>query len=89
MFGLYYGQSNLGRIGSRWCGSLGADWWSRGLMIGIVLIGITIVVLLMIQFSRKSQESHGNEDAILLLRKRYARGEISHEEFETIRKHLS
>ncbi len=59
------------------------------LMVGLVLIGITVVVLLAVQFSRRSHGGSGSEDAVLTLKKRYARGEISREEFESIKKDLS
>ena len=89
MFGSFYRYPNMGRMGFEGCSFLGADWWSRGLMIGLVLIGITIIVLLAIHVSRQSSnKKYANEDAVLILKKRYAQGEITHEEFESMKEKL-
>jgi len=59
------------------------------LMIGLVLIVITLVVFFAVHLFRRSHGSSGSEDAMLLLKKRYARGEISREEYESIKKNLT
>jgi len=87
MYGSYYGFGNMGRIGIRGCGWFGVDWWSRGMMIGLLLIGITIIVLLAVHLTRrKRSDSH---EAMSILKKRYADGEIDRETYERMKKDLS
>ena len=85
MFGLQYGgYSHMGRFGSRGYNFLVTEW----LMITFIIIGITVAVLFVVQLSRRSHDVHGNQEVMMLLKKRYARGEITHEEFESIKKTL-
>ena len=60
-------------------------------MMGIIWVGAIIVVVLLIR--RLLASSHvgdgkGEESALEILRKRYARGEINKEEFEEKKKDL-
>ena len=83
MHGLYYGLGNVGG-----CGWFGSDWWSRGMMIGLVLIGVTVVVLLAVHLSHRNRSNSGSLEAIELLKNRYANGEIDSELFEKMKKDL-
>ena len=90
MYGSYYGYGHMGRIGFRGYSLLGSSWWYRGLMIGLILVGIAIVVLLAVQLSRRSTIGQfRSEDPLQMVKKRYAQGEISREEFELIKNNLS
>ena len=62
-----------------------------GIMMGIIWIGAIIVIVLLIRrllASRHVGGSKGEESALDILRKRYARGEINKEEFEEKKKDL-
>ncbi len=83
MHGLYYGLGNVGG-----CGWFGSDWWSRGMMIGLLLIGVTVVVLLAVHLSHRNRSNSGSLEAIELLKNRYANGEIDRELFEKMKKDL-
>lgn len=88
MYGSYNGFGNISRMCLGRYGWFGVDWWSRGMMIGLLLIGITITVLLAVHLSRRTRMDHGSNDAISLLKKRYANGDIDREVFERMRKDL-
>lgn len=88
MHGLYYGFGNLGRMGIGRYGWFGVDWWSLGLMIGLLLIGITVIVLLAVNISRRTHTEHGSHEALDLLKNRYANGEIDRDTFERMKKDL-
>ena len=83
MHGLYYGLGNVGG-----CGWFGSDWWSRGMMIGLLLIGVTVVVLIAVHLSHRNRSNSGSLEAIELLKNRYANGEIDSELFEKMKKDL-
>ena len=61
-----------------------------GLVMWILLIvAIILLVYLVTQFSKRSGDSHeSRETALDILKKRYAKGEISQEEFERMKQHL-
>lgn len=89
MYGSYLGYGNVGRFGSRWCGFLGTDWWSRGLMIALVLIGIALIVLLAVSLSKRSSQGRSTSDeALSIVNKRYANGEIDSETYEKMKRDL-
>jgi putative membrane protein len=88
MHGLYYGFGNMGRLGIGRYGWYGVDWWSRGMMIGLLLIGVTVVVLIAVHLSHRNRSNSGSLEAIELLKNRYANGEIDSELFEKMKKDL-
>lgn len=73
-----------------WMGTHG-DWGGFGFlwmaMWGLVLIGIP-AILLYAYANRGAVDGGTDDDALSVLRSRYARGEIDDEEFETRRKQL-
>ena len=67
-------------------------WWGGGMwiypliIVTILLVGVYLIVL---RGNRRSpQSSERTETALDMLKKRYARGDISKEEFEQIKKDL-
>ena len=62
-----------------------------GLIMWLVFIGVIIlIVFLVMQFSKgKSKEPNPHESALDILKKRYARGEITKEEFEQMKQDLN
>jgi putative membrane protein len=55
---------------------------------GIILVGIFFLVKYLIDQSRSESVSRSNKSALQILQERYAKGEIDHEQFESIRKDL-
>ena len=51
----------------------------------IVIIGFGILLLSKMFLQNQGSPSAGNESALTILKQRYARGELSKEEYETIR----
>jgi putative membrane protein len=65
---------------------MGGGWWLLGLIFWIlVIIGL---ILLIKYLWEGGAAKRGQESALEILKKRYARGEISKEEFEEKKKDL-
>jgi putative membrane protein len=78
-----------------WCCSEGAGWWVIPGVIFILLFWgavVTMVVLGIRKLTGREDSSKGladNRIPLDIAKERYAKGEISQEEFEQIRKDLS
>jgi putative membrane protein len=59
-------------------------WWGMGWIFMIVILGILILCLIFLirWLLGMTKVSRGEESALEILKKRYARGEIDKEEFE-------
>jgi len=55
---------------------------------GIILVGLFFLVKYLIEQNRSESVSRSNKSALQILQERYAKGEIDHEQFESIRKDL-
>ncbi|MFP4679999.1 MAG: SHOCT domain-containing protein [Chitinispirillaceae bacterium] len=65
------------------------NWgWGGGFMILLWIVIIALVIFLLVRYLRGYAPGGGQESALDVLRKRYARGEISKEEFEEKKKDL-
>lgn len=64
---------------------MGFGWSFMVLFWLLVIIGIVYIVTLLVGRTKKS----GTEEAMCILKKRYAKGEISREEFEKMREDLT
>jgi putative membrane protein len=82
-------------MGPSMSGDWGMGWFGFILVILfflIVLVGIGALIRWLIQQlpgSKQCQNLNNGSKAFAILRERYARGEISHEEFESMKKDLS
>ncbi len=74
-----------------WMGTHGnGGWFGMGWMLvwGLVMIGIPVFILYAIATRIGGGGDGTSDDALSVLRQRYARGEIDDEEFETRRQQL-
>jgi len=78
-----------------WCAHEGMGWWMVFGGIWMVVFWGAIIALIVWGITRLAgrggakPETRGRPDALDIARERYARGEISREEFEQIKKDLS
>ena len=63
---------------------LGWIWW----IVGVVVLVLLIVILLRYFSGEKKEEEKGNEDPLKVLKGRYAKGEITKEQFESLKAEL-
>ncbi|UCC13154.1 MAG: SHOCT domain-containing protein [candidate division WOR-3 bacterium] len=57
-------------------------------MFFIILLVLVGIVIYFIVNSKKLKQDYGEEDALDVLKKRYAKGEISRKEYESMKKDL-
>ena len=67
----------------------GGGWWRLVMPIGMIIFWGGIIALIIWAIRQLSEGGGGKGNAIDIARARYARGEISHEEFERLRRDLS
>lgn len=78
----------VGVVSAQGSGMGGFGWWPLlWLPIILVVIGLLAVAVLD-RRDATGAEQRGSDDALATLRTRYARGELSEEEFEERRAHL-
>lgn len=74
-------------------GVFGAGWWLWGILSMIFMVLVFAGIILLIVFLIRRLAGNANRstasDALEILKKRYARGEISREEYEEIRRDIS
>ncbi|MCX5999030.1 MAG: SHOCT domain-containing protein [Chloroflexi bacterium] len=77
----------------RWHEGMG-DWggWHAGAIIGLVLLAVIIGLLVwgIVMLAKRAGSRSGskNDSALVIARERYARGDISKEQFDQIKKDL-
>ena len=54
----------------------------------LIIIGAVLLIVWIVRQSGRYERGHGEEPPVDILRKRYARGEISKEEFERMKKDI-
>lgn len=65
---------------------MGGMWF--GWIFWIVIIGLVIYLIVRLTNQRGDTSNYSNETPLDVLKKRYARGEITKEEFESMKKDL-
>jgi putative membrane protein len=76
---------------------IGPGYWGGGgggVMILMVVFWVVVISLIIFAVTRMGRHGYvwhstATHDALDIAKERYAKGEISHEEFETIKKNLS
>lgn len=68
---------------------IGGSWWGRGFMIGLLVLGVALVVILARYLSHRGREHSRPSEALEILRRRYAGGEIDEETFKRMKQDLS
>lgn len=69
-------------------GGWGAMGWFGGLMMLLFWGALVLLVLLPVHALRPAERPHRPEDALAILRRRYAAGEITQAEYELARRAL-
>ncbi len=70
-------------------GWIGGEFGSLWMIVWtVVLIGVSVALIDLLLSRRRATDGTTDEDALALLRRRYAQGEIDEEEFETRRAKL-
>jgi putative membrane protein len=67
----------------------GAGWWWLVMPIGVIVFWGGVIALIIWAIRQFSEGRGGGDNAIEIARHRYARGEISREEFDQIRRDLA
>jgi uncharacterized membrane protein len=88
MHGLYWGFDRFARVPFNSCALFADNWWGRGLMIGLFLLTAIAVVFIVLGITKRTRLAVNSTEAMSILQKRYANGEIAKEEYERIRKDL-
>ena len=83
-------SSFFGRWGARWdmMGDFGTGWLMLTLMILVPALVVWAIVALIRGSNGNTGQAGQSESALDILKKRYARGDISKEEFEERKKNL-
>ncbi len=88
MHGIYWGFDRFARVPFNSCAFLADNWWGRGLMIGLLLLMAFVIVSIVLGITKRNRFAVNGSEAMTILQKRYANGEITKEEYERIRKDL-
>lgn len=76
--------------GTGWMGAAMLFNFLLGLgLLALVVVGVIFAIRWLARVSGESPQSRSKDDALEIVRTRYARGEISHEEFDRLRRELA
>jgi putative membrane protein len=70
---------------------IGAGWWWAfgGVFMILFWVGLIVLIVWVVMRLSKGGETSSKKDALDIAKERYAKGEISKDEFEQIKKDLS
>jgi putative membrane protein len=88
MHRLFWGYRSIPRLTDCWYGFADTSWWTRGFLIGILLLGLALVIVLSVSLARRSHANHAQSTSEEILRQRYARGEIDKATFDSMKRDL-
>ena len=88
MHGYYWGFRGMPRSGRFACLNYVDSPLGFWLMIALMVVGILLVVLLLVNNRRKSNQINGDSQALVILKRRYAKGEVATDEFQKMKKDL-
>lgn len=63
-------------------------WMFFHFLFWILIIGVVLLIVWLVRQPGRYERGHGGESSLDILKKRYARGEISKEEFEKMKKDI-
>lgn len=75
----YYGQPMMDRPN---------DWWSFGMMLFSLLFVVALVVSILYALKGHARQFHQPNEPLEIAKNRYAKGDITKEQFEQLKKDL-
>ena len=88
MHGSYWAFRGMPRSGRFACLNYMDSPWGFWLMIALMVVGILLVVLLLVRIRKKHNLINDDSQALAILKNRYAKGEVTTEEFQKMKKDL-
>lgn len=70
-----------------WTTMAGYGWWGMGMM-ALFWVGVIVLVIWAVRTFATPRQALAEPDALEIVQRRYARGEINHEEFQQMREAL-
>jgi putative membrane protein len=67
----------------------GGMWFFHFLFWILIIIGVVLLIVWLVRQPGRYDRGYSEESALDILKKRYARGEVSKEEFERMKKDIS
>lgn len=68
---------------------MGFGWMGLGWLFWLIVIAVIVYLIIKITNQKQTENVYPKETPLEILKKRYAKGEISKEEFERIKKDIS
>lgn len=88
MHGYYWGYRGIARTGRFACLDYVNSPLGFWLMIGLMVLVTVVVVLLVIGIMKKHRHVSEDSEALAILKRRYAKGELTNEDFQRMKKDL-
>lgn len=88
MHGYYWGFRGMPRGGRFACLNYMDSPLGFWLMIGFVVLVVVGIVLLALNLRKRNHQSNDDSEAMAIIKRRYAKGELTNEEFLKLKKDL-
>ncbi len=88
MHGFNWGYRGMPRTGGFSCLNYFGSPLGFWLMIGFMVLLTVAIVLLVIGIRKKQSHSYGDTEALAIIQRRYAKGELTKEDFQRMKKDL-